>query len=51
MKVIESFNTEDGALIECSCGTRFFIFGIDNEKQCSCGKCYVVKATIKELNK
>ena len=51
MKIIENFNTEDGELIECSCGERFFIFGIDNKKQCSCGKEYVVKVKIKELSK
>lgn len=49
VKIIDSFNTEDGALIECSCGERFFIFGIDNEKQCACGKTYIVKAIIEEI--
>lgn len=48
VKIIDSFNTEDGALIECSCGERFFIFGVDSIKQCSCGKKYIVKAVIKE---
>ena len=49
VKVIEEFDTEDGALIECQCGQRFYIFGVDNPKQCSCGKEYVVKATIREV--
>ena len=51
MKIIENFNTQGGALIECSCGVRFFIFGVDSEKQCSCGKTYIVRAVISEVVK
>ena len=50
-KIIEDFNTEEGALIECSCGMRFFIFGVNIEKECSCGKIYIAKVLIEEVKK
>lgn len=49
VKIIEKFNTEDGAIIECECGVRFYIFGVDSPKECSCGKKYVVNVKIKEI--
>ena len=49
VKIIDKFNTEDGALIECKCGEKFFIYGIDNPKQCSCGREYIVKVNIQEV--
>jgi len=48
VKIIDEFNTEEGALIECVCGVKFYIY-YGSEKSCSCGRTYIIKVKIMEV--
>lgn len=50
MKIISSFDTEDGATIKCVCGVVFIIF-FGSPKACSCGREYEIIISIHQLRK